>query len=90
MLFMLVILCFPSAPHPDVARMNYTLLVLGGVMSLAMGWYYFPVYGGVHWFQGPRSNAPSRTRSASVGDEEGSALEKTVVEQESSREDGAL
>ena len=70
MFFMLVILCFPSSPNPDVTTMNYTSVVLGGVMSLAMVWYYFPVYGGIHWFQGPTFNieetTPSRT---SVGDE---------------------
>lgn len=71
--------------------MNYTLVVLGGVMSLAMGWYYCPVYGGVHWFQGPRFNAvgkvSSRTRSVSVGDE-GSVPEKQ--ESSTNREDGVL
>ena len=28
-------------------------VVLGGVMVLSLVWYYFPVYGGVHWFTGP-------------------------------------
>ena len=28
-------------------------VVLGGVMILSLVWYYFPVYGGVHWFTGP-------------------------------------
>jgi hypothetical protein len=33
--------------------MNYTVVVLGGVFILSLVWYYFPVYGGVHWFEGP-------------------------------------
>lgn len=40
--------------------MNYTVVVLGGYMALAISWYYCPVYGGVHWFNGPVANfAPS-------------------------------
>ena len=39
-------------------------------MFLAMMWYYFPVYGGVHWFQGPTFNVEEKTPSrTSVGDE---------------------
>ena len=33
--------------------MNYTVVVLGGAFILSLVWYYFPVYGGVHWFKGP-------------------------------------
>jgi hypothetical protein len=36
--------------------MNYTIVVLGGVLFLSLVWYYFPVYGGVHWFKGPIAN----------------------------------
>lgn len=56
MIVMMVVLCFPSTPQAQVPSMNYTSVVLGGIMTLAMIWYYFPVYGGVHWFQGPVSN----------------------------------
>ena len=28
-------------------------VVLGGVMFFSVVWYYFPKYGGVHWFEGP-------------------------------------
>ena len=45
--------------------MNYTVVVLGGVFTLSMVWYYFPVYGGVHWFTGP-------IRNISRGDEDSS------------------
>ncbi|KAH7884213.1 amino acid/polyamine transporter I [Phlebopus sp. FC_14] len=68
MAFMMVVLCFPSTPAPQVPDMNYTVVVLGGVMTLAMMWYYFPVYGGVHWFQGPISNTDSG-QPRSSGDE---------------------
>ena len=33
--------------------MNYAVVVYGGVLFLALVYYYFPVYGGVHWFTGP-------------------------------------
>lgn len=36
--------------------MNYTVVVLGGVLVFSLVWYYFPVYGGVHWFKGPVPN----------------------------------
>ncbi|KAG6374456.1 amino acid permease-domain-containing protein [Boletus reticuloceps] len=63
MLFMLVILCFPPSASPDVTTMNYTSVVLGGVMLLAMIWYYFPVYGGMHWFHGPTFNVEDKVQS---------------------------
>ncbi|KAH9856381.1 APC amino acid permease [Lenzites betulinus] len=53
MLFMSVVFLFPGTPGPDVADMNYAVVVLGGVMFLSLVWYYFPKYGGVHWFEGP-------------------------------------
>ena len=30
--------------------------MVGGVLVLSLVWYYFPVYGGVHWFRGPVAN----------------------------------
>jgi hypothetical protein len=56
MVFMNIVFFFPATPQTDVQEMNYTVVVLGGFMSLAVGWYYCPVYGGVHWFNGPVSN----------------------------------
>jgi hypothetical protein len=53
MTFMSVVFLFPSSPHPGVAAMNYTIVVLGGVLALSILWYYLPKYGGVHWFTGP-------------------------------------
>lgn len=53
MFFMGVVLLFPATPSTDVADMNYTVVVLFGSLFLSLVWYYFPVYGGVHWFEGP-------------------------------------
>jgi len=51
-----IVFLFPSTPQSDVASMNYTVVVFGGVMGLSLFWYYLPVYGGVHWFMGPVRN----------------------------------
>ncbi|KAJ6540973.1 amino acid transporter [Mycena vulgaris] len=56
MWFMTIVLLFPTEPNPVAETMNYTIVVLGGIFAIALGYYYFPVYGGVHWFNGPISN----------------------------------
>jgi len=56
MLFLGIVFLFPTTPQTDVPDMNYTVVVLGGVLILSLVWYYFPKYGGVHWFTGPISN----------------------------------
>ncbi|KAG0693916.1 amino acid/polyamine transporter I [Suillus ampliporus] len=56
MVFMIIVFFFPSTPQTTAQEMNYTVVVLGGYMFLAVSWYYCPVYGGVHWFNGPISN----------------------------------
>ncbi|TRM69185.1 amino acid/polyamine transporter I [Schizophyllum amplum] len=53
MTFMIVVFLFPADPAPDSSNMNYTLVVVGGVLLLSLGYYYLPVYGGAHWFTGP-------------------------------------
>ncbi|KAK7440043.1 hypothetical protein VKT23_017294 [Stygiomarasmius scandens] len=53
MLFLGIAFLFPTSPQTDVQDMNYTVVVLGGVMLLSLAWYYCPKYGGVHWFKGP-------------------------------------
>ena len=45
-------------------------MVLGGVLILSLVWYYFPVYGGVHWFTGP-------VRTVAKGTPEGSSRPST-------------
>ncbi|KAG2091024.1 amino acid/polyamine transporter I [Suillus discolor] len=56
MAFMMLVFFFPTTPQTTTQQMNYTVVVLGGFMFLAIFWYYCPVYGGVHWFTGPISN----------------------------------
>ncbi|OCH88546.1 APC amino acid permease [Obba rivulosa] len=56
MSFAMVVFAFPTAPTPTGANMNYMIVVLGGWISLCLGYYYCPVYGGIHWFEGPRAN----------------------------------
>lgn len=33
--------------------MNYTVVVLGGILGVSLVWYYLPIYGGIRWFIGP-------------------------------------
>jgi hypothetical protein len=56
MILMTVVFLFPTTPDTTVADMNYTAVVLGGVLVLSLVYYYLPVYGGIHWFQGPVRN----------------------------------
>lgn len=56
MVFMITVFFFPATPQTTTQEMNYTVAVLGGFLFLAISWYYCPVYGGVHWFNGPISN----------------------------------
>ncbi|KAG1905905.1 amino acid/polyamine transporter I [Suillus fuscotomentosus] len=56
MAFLILVFFFPATPQTTAQEMNYTVVVLGGFMFLAISWYYFPVYGGVHWYTGPISN----------------------------------
>jgi hypothetical protein len=54
MAFVSVVFFFPMTTEQSNSRdMNYTVVVLGGMLVLSLIWYYFPVYGGVHWFEGP-------------------------------------
>lgn len=54
MVFMGIVFLFPTSPHTSVQEMNYSVVVFGGVMTLASLWYFLPVYGGRYWFEGPR------------------------------------
>ncbi|KXN86792.1 hypothetical protein AN958_09643 [Leucoagaricus sp. SymC.cos] len=53
MLVMIVVFLFPAVPGPTSQSMNYTVVVVGGVISLSLGYYFFPKYGGRYWFTGP-------------------------------------
>ena len=57
---MSIVLLFPATPRTDVPNMNYTVVVLGGTLFLSLVWYYFPKYGGVHWFTGPVRNIDTK------------------------------
>ena len=49
------------------------VVVMGGVICCSLIWYYFPVYGGVHWFTGPVRNVervPSTKGSTTVETED--------------------
>ncbi|OAX42764.1 amino acid transporter [Rhizopogon vinicolor AM-OR11-026] len=76
MVFMIIIFFFPTTPQTNAQKMNYTVAVLGGFMSLAIFWYYCPVYGGVHWFNGPVSNIAPALRGEQG--EEDSVSEKVT------------
>ncbi|KAH9948494.1 APC amino acid permease [Amylocystis lapponica] len=74
MAFMGTVFLFPTTPQTDTPDMNYTVVVLGGVMILSLVWYYFPKYGGVHWFTGP---VPTVERTAANSLRGRDSLEKT-------------
>ena len=75
MAFINIVFFFPATPQTSTPDMNYTVVVLGGVLVLSLVWYYFPVYGGVHWFTGPvrtvgkddAAEGPSRDSSSVDG-----------------------
>lgn len=66
--FVIVILLFPSDPHPDATTMNYAILVVGGWIFLCLVYYYIPVYGGVHWFLGPVANVLEGDKASDMED----------------------
>lgn len=38
-----VVFLFPTTPQTSAADMNYSVVVLGGILGLSVLWYYFPV-----------------------------------------------
>ncbi|KAJ6626061.1 amino acid permease-domain-containing protein [Mycena sp. CBHHK59/15] len=73
MWFMTVILMFPLVPGPGQQMMNYTAIVMGSVLFLALAYYYMPRYGGVYWFNGPVSNIDGRKLEEKQEDTSGSS-----------------
>lgn len=61
---MTIILLFPTTAQTDAQEMNYAVVVFGGVIALSLAYYYFPKYGGVHWFKGPLSNLDGHDRDS--------------------------
>jgi len=53
MSFIIVIFMFPSNTNPDADTMNYTVVVVGGILGSSVMYYFFPKYGGRYWFTGP-------------------------------------
>jgi len=78
MVFMTIVFLFPMTPQTSVQNMNYTVAVLGGVLLLSLVWYYFPKYGGVHWFTGPVANV-NTTRSPSLNKTRSIDSEKAIA-----------
>ncbi|OJT12376.1 hypothetical protein TRAPUB_11078 [Trametes pubescens] len=69
MVFSVVMLAFPTAPGPTADKMNYMIVVFGGWIALCLVYYYFPVYGGVHWFNGPQTTVGRAGRRRSPSEE---------------------
>jgi len=79
MSFMGIVFMFPTTPQTNAADMNYSVVVLGGVLILSIAWYYCPVYGGVHWFTGPVSNVtPTEDSDSDKNYGKGNAAEQDV------------
>ena len=66
MIFSVITVCFPAAPHPDGKTMNYTVVVAGGWLTLCLTYFYFPKYGGRYWFTGPIANVEVETPAEQV------------------------
>jgi hypothetical protein len=79
-----IVFFFPTTPHTGVLSMNYTVVVLGGMLVLSIVWYYFPVYGGVHWFTGPVSNIGKlNEENPSISRGSVEKMERVVIEETS-------
>ncbi|TFK47668.1 hypothetical protein OE88DRAFT_786294 [Heliocybe sulcata] len=66
MVFAIVMIPFSTNPGPSASSMNYTIAVLGAVLVGSLTYYYFPVYGGAHWFRGSVANI-DRTAAMNPG-----------------------
>ncbi|KAG1901917.1 amino acid/polyamine transporter I [Suillus fuscotomentosus] len=82
MVFVILVFFFPATPQTTIQEMNYTVVVLGASMFLAIFWYYCPVYGGVHWYTGPIYNF-----TPAIGGEDGHRDEDLMSEKERSDAD---
>ncbi|KZT05219.1 APC amino acid permease [Laetiporus sulphureus 93-53] len=84
--FMSVVFLFPTTPQTNTQEMNYTIVVLGGVMILSLVWYYLPKYGGIHWFTGPiptiEKTAANSRRGSMDSVEKSKAKDVVVSEQQ--------
>ncbi|CAF3924510.1 unnamed protein product [Adineta steineri] len=53
MMFIIVLLFFPTYQTPNAEQMNYAIVVIGFVVIFCLLYYYFPKYGGKTFFRGP-------------------------------------
>lgn len=62
---MIPVLCFPAVKGGDLNRlnMNYSCLIYGGSMSLALIWYAVDAR---KWFKGPKINVEHLLESRAV------------------------
>jgi hypothetical protein len=65
MLFMIVVLQFPTSPSPAAQTMNYTIVVVGGTIILATAYY---LISGRYWFVGPVVTVSSEVRRDNSSD----------------------
>ena len=77
-----IVLLFPASPNPQTEDMNYASVVLFGTLILSLVWYWFPVYGGVHWFEGPVPTVGKGKGSGGDGEDSDGrqSVEEVVVE----------
>ncbi|KIJ35469.1 hypothetical protein M422DRAFT_262242 [Sphaerobolus stellatus SS14] len=52
MIFITIVFSFLANPNPMAANINYTLVVLGGVIFFTIVYFYIPKYSGKYWFNG--------------------------------------
>ncbi|KAF9002347.1 hypothetical protein BDQ17DRAFT_542161 [Cyathus striatus] len=76
MVFIIIVFFFPAAPNPEASNMNYTVVMLRGTIVLSIIYYYFPKYGGMHWFKGPIANIDV-SESTVANDSEQDVTDKT-------------
>jgi len=77
MIFMSIVFMFPTTPITDAPDMNYTSVVICGIMLLSIIWYYFPKYGGVYWFKGPIPTVEEVEEKATNSQSDGSKNDST-------------
>ncbi|KAJ7683253.1 amino acid/polyamine transporter I [Mycena rosella] len=71
MIFMIVVFLFPAIPGPTSQSMNYTVVVVGGILALSLGYYFFPRYGGT--IQEQRVDGDAKGTSTTNDDEKKSS-----------------
>ena len=70
------VLCFPAVKGKDLndLDMNYTCLIYGGVMSLALLWYAIDAR---KWFKGPRINVEHLIHTKVIDGQESPDLQQS-------------